>query len=249
MIGYIYRFQNKVNGKCYIGQTDNLERRYKRHLADSVDKQGKFYNAIRKYGWDNFEFSILFVSLSLEDLNDLEVELIDEYDSFNCGYNATVGGKGMRGFRHTETTLNKMRYHKLTNNPQKGNPLTPEHKLKISKAMSGDKNHFYGKTHSIESRSKISVGNKGKFVSDGTRAKNSAASSGQNNPMFGKIRLDTSKNNVKTKGFRVQYYGAVFDSIRDMSYKTGLDRGRINKMIDDGVIQKLDRIHTKSVTS
>lgn len=239
MLGYIYRFQNKVNGKCYIGQTDNIERRYKRHLADYTTKNNKFYAAMRKYGIGSFEFSVIFVAFYVEDLNDLEVLFIAEHDSYNSGYNSTVGGGGMRGFRHSDATISKMKYLKLMNNPQKGKPLTDEHRMKISLALSGDKNHFYGKTHSESSRHKMSLVNKGRFVSIETRLKKSAASSGENNPMFGRVRLDTSENNVRLKGFKVEYLGEVFDSIRAMSTKTGLDRGRIKKMMLEGTVNRL----------
>ena len=67
MIHYIYCYTNRENNKQYIGQTNNIERRKKQHLQDSIHcHQGHetsynspFHSAIRKYGIDNFNFEIL----------------------------------------------------------------------------------------------------------------------------------------------------------------------------------------------
>ena len=56
----IYMHTNKINGKKYIGQTfQNIEYRWRQ---DGSGYKGQpFYNAIEKYGWDNFEHKILKV--------------------------------------------------------------------------------------------------------------------------------------------------------------------------------------------
>lgn len=88
----IYVHVNKINNKIYIGQT-------KQKLNERFGLNGrgykgcrKFYNAIKKYGWDNFEHILLFDNLSLELANIIEAELIKKYDSINNGYNLTTGG-------------------------------------------------------------------------------------------------------------------------------------------------------------
>ena len=63
MIG-IYKYQNKINGKCYIRQSINLEERKYAHKSSAFKENAKDYNsqfhqAIRKYGLDNFEFYVL----------------------------------------------------------------------------------------------------------------------------------------------------------------------------------------------
>lgn len=89
MIG-IYKITNKKNGKVYIGQSANIERRFKEHCHQnksriSVDK------AIFEEGIENFSFEVIEVC-SIEELNDKETFWIIKYDAVNSGYNKTYGG-------------------------------------------------------------------------------------------------------------------------------------------------------------
>lgn len=67
----IYCHTNKINGKKYIGQTrQELNRRFRD--GEGYKECPKFYNAIKKYGWDNFEHEVLFEHLTLEEANQKE---------------------------------------------------------------------------------------------------------------------------------------------------------------------------------
>lgn len=90
----IYKFTNKINGKVYIGQSVNIERRYYDHLKRD-DSKNYFHRAIKKYGKDNFLFEIL-EEYSEENLNDREKYYIAKYNNNNrkLGYNSTSGGDG-----------------------------------------------------------------------------------------------------------------------------------------------------------
>jgi len=68
----IYLHKNKINGKCYVGQTsvDPLERW--RTDGYGYHNQQYFYRAIKKYGWDNFEHIILETDLTIENVNERE---------------------------------------------------------------------------------------------------------------------------------------------------------------------------------
>lgn len=95
MIG-IYMFENKVNNKKYIGQSRSIETRKRAHYNCSLNTsyngyETKFYRALRKYGYNNFEFSILELC-STEELNDRERHFIEFYNSFKNGYNSSIGG-------------------------------------------------------------------------------------------------------------------------------------------------------------
>lgn len=119
---YIYCYTNKTNGKCYIGKTNNISRRKSRHRRNAfIDKNTlPFYNALRKYGEDNFEFSILD-KFHLEDIIlDLEIFYIFTYKSSNrnYGYNITSGGEGSSGTNHNE---NQKKSNKLKAGESNGN--------------------------------------------------------------------------------------------------------------------------------
>lgn len=100
MIG-IYKYQNKINHKIYIGQSIDLEQRRYAHKSSAFNKNAKDYNsqfhqAIRKYGLENFSYEVI-VEISKEEyskqiLDDLEKYFIKYYDSYKNGYNATEGG-------------------------------------------------------------------------------------------------------------------------------------------------------------
>ena len=102
MKGYIYKFQNKINNKVYIGQTRrNYKIRYNEHIR-SASKQldtCPIHLAIQKYGIQHFEFSILDTidEITKEELvnklNNLEIKYISEYSSLvPNGYNVEKGG-------------------------------------------------------------------------------------------------------------------------------------------------------------
>lgn len=87
----VYVHKNKVNGKCYVGITSNSpEVRWQN--GNGYKTQPKFYNAIKKYGWDGFYHQIMATRLTEEKAKQMEQRLIKYYDSFNNGYNATLGG-------------------------------------------------------------------------------------------------------------------------------------------------------------
>ena len=87
----VYMHKNLVNGKVYIGQTCNLSERW-RGSGKNYFNSIKFFNAIKKYGWDNFSHEVLYNNLNQEAADILEKELIEKYDSIRSGYNLKEGG-------------------------------------------------------------------------------------------------------------------------------------------------------------
>lgn len=84
----IYMHKNKINGKVYIGQTcQNPIKRWDN--GNGYKTSRKFYNAIQKYGWENFEHIILYTELSQDQADQLEEQLIHKYQAQNdeFGYN------------------------------------------------------------------------------------------------------------------------------------------------------------------
>ena len=105
-INYIYCYTNKQNGKKYVGQTNNIKRRYRQHKEDSFTNYNDArYNqaihcAIRKYGLDNFDFEILEVleNKTSEEVNETETYWIREKSSLAPnGYNLKAIGEANRG--------------------------------------------------------------------------------------------------------------------------------------------------------
>lgn len=88
----VYAHINKINNKKYIGQTRyTLEDRARKNGYGYHD-QPKFWHAIQKYGWDNFEHKILYSNLSQEEANIIEIQLIKDLDTIKNGYNVSPGG-------------------------------------------------------------------------------------------------------------------------------------------------------------
>lgn len=150
----IYKSVNTINGKVYIGFDSNWPNRLNVHKSASKKQDSKFYRAIRKYGWDNFEWSVLYQSTDRQHtLKEMENHFICEYDSFADGYNSTLGGDGCFGRKRSiEERIKQSNSTKGIPRPQtpehiknranslrgrKKGPLPEETKLKISKSSKG----------------------------------------------------------------------------------------------------------------
>lgn len=92
---YIYKITNKINGKIYVGMTyRTVQERWKEHLNDCKRRRNEnrpLYNAINKYGAENF---VIEVIEETEKPEEREKYWIEELGSFKYGYNATLGGDG-----------------------------------------------------------------------------------------------------------------------------------------------------------
>lgn len=107
----VYKHTNKINGKLYIGITSvDVKSRWKN--GNGYNRQSYFYNAIQKYGWENFDHEILFDNLSKNDACIKEAEMIAYYKSNEkeFGYNIASGGfSGNRGLQRTDEQKNVFR--------------------------------------------------------------------------------------------------------------------------------------------
>lgn len=96
MICGIYRITNKINGKKYIGQSVNIEKRWTNEIASAFNENSTSFDyplsrAFRKYGIQNFSFEVVQECL-LSELNNAEMNWIQKENSFMDGYNQTLGG-------------------------------------------------------------------------------------------------------------------------------------------------------------
>ncbi len=108
----IYKFTCRVNGKSYIGQSANVVSRYRSHFNNHdnenlKDYNTKFYRALRKYGFESFNFEILELIEDVSKLNEREAHWIKTFDSFKNGYNSNLGGEKVteRGSDHPGSKL------------------------------------------------------------------------------------------------------------------------------------------------
>lgn len=105
----IYAIINKKNRKMYIGQTkSSFSKRWTDHktmLKKKVHHNARLQNAWNKYGELSFEFKKVHICDEMDILNDLERYYIKKYDTFNNGYNMTLGGDYLNGEMTEETRL------------------------------------------------------------------------------------------------------------------------------------------------
>lgn len=108
MIG-IYKITNNINGKVYVGQSNDIHRRWNQHSSEYEQNRWSdkpLYKAFSKYGLQNFTFSIL-EECSLEDLDKREEYWIKKLNSLvhHNGYNIRSGGEGNSGENHPRHRL------------------------------------------------------------------------------------------------------------------------------------------------
>lgn len=125
---YIVYKHTAPNGKIYIGQTGQKNPKRRWQNGEGYKPNSHFYNAIKKYGWDNFEHVIVADGLTKEEADWLEKFLIDYYETTDRtkGYNNTSGGDG--SFEMTDEAKQKMSEAKL------GIKLSDEHRKHLSEA-------------------------------------------------------------------------------------------------------------------
>lgn len=168
--GIIYKITNKINGKCYIGQTivgfnkrylcsgKGIQRVYGYHKK--YKKYGKAYNdylfkSIEKYGEDAFEVIEIFdIAFSKEELDIKEKTYIK---LFNCnvknkGYNFTDGGGNGRPNKELRKRLSEK---------AKGRKATDETKRKLSEIHKGQVPWNIGKSWSDEHKEYLRTINSG----------------------------------------------------------------------------------------
>lgn len=152
---YIYKTTNKINNKSYIGLSTRASDKSEQYLGSGV----YFNNAIKKYGKENFIKEIIHDNISdVEELKNLEVFYIDKFDTFNNGYNLTLGGDGCFGFKFSEKQKieNKERVLEYYRTPE-GRKTRESISSAIKEYYKNRDNPFKGKTHSKEVCEKISA--------------------------------------------------------------------------------------------
>ena len=104
---FVYRWTNKINGKEYLGSTSNGKKRLKFYFDKGSIQRVKtpIYMALLKYGYENFTFEIIEYCEPKVAVG-LEQKYLDKYDFY---YNINAQANSNLGYKHTETTLAKMK--------------------------------------------------------------------------------------------------------------------------------------------
>ena len=167
----VYLITNNVNGKRYVGITcRGYKERYKEHLSQALgtdlDTRSVHYG-IKKYGAENFSLICLEKGIPDELAEEREryyIELYHTYYEFGIGYNLTLGGGGVVGYKHSQESKDKI------SKSLKGHVFPEERNKKIQQAM-------LGREYKQEWKDKLSEIRKGRFT-------------GEDNPFYGKHHTD-----------------------------------------------------------
>ena len=212
----IYMARNTINGKSYIGFDSKWpKRKYEHHYNSTTTTSNQvFYNAIRKHGWDNFEWSVLYQSQDADHtLSVMENYFIMQYNSYihfenSTGYNMTLGGEGTIGYKHTMETRNN-----------------------ISKSLIGKTKGKSKPAKSIASRRKISISKKGNIPwNKGKTGLQTAWNKGKTG-VYSTAQLETMSRNATGRSTGKQWFtdGVSEYFIHPDNNINDLPRGRLSK--------------------
>ena len=151
------------SGKIYIGITCQDANRRWRGDGSGYRANPHFLNAIKKYGWDNFEHSILFENLTKEQACRIEKVLIQIYESYKMskGYNRSLGGEHGNLSEEAKQHISEVMCEKWKD-AEYAKHMSEAHKGKICSQ---------GWTHTDEAKDKLSAISKKRWASEEYRKK------------------------------------------------------------------------------
>ena len=201
----VYQHKNKINSKIYIGITSRTPEERWGHNGNNYKTSPYFYNAIQKYGWNNFEHNILYTNLTKEQACQKEQELIQYFHSMdrNFGYNSTSGGEMF--------------------------VMNPETKSKISNKLKGNTNGL-GHPCSEEKKQKISQAQKGREFTEEHKQKLSKAAKQRHVPCSEQKRKTLSQNYPYKKPVYCLELDIVFESVQECSRALDIPATNISKL-------------------
>ena len=199
------------SGKIYIGQSIDIERRWEEHRkAAKIKKQSKISNSLGKYGAENHQFDIIEYCLP-EDLNCSERFWQDQFDVL-----------GVKGLNSLLIECNSMR-----------RVVSEETKRTLSIINTG-------KTHTEDTRKKISKICKGIPKSEKEKRQTSERMKGKNNHSFGKIFSEEHRNKMANSAKNKKrphvlvldiQTGIFFYTIREASKAYGIHPSTLSRLL------------------
>jgi group I intron endonuclease len=160
----IYKIINKLDGKYYVGSTKDFNKRWRTHkykLIRGIHKNQKLQNAWNKYGESNFEMIIckyiepdrtLLLMTEQQYLNEASVE---KDICYNLIFDATGGTLEQNSIEKIRQKANGRKASFTARKKMSEKRHTEESKKHLREINLGEKNHFYGKTHTAETKNKI----------------------------------------------------------------------------------------------
>jgi len=177
----IYQILNLVTNKRYIGQAENIQARIHEHKRKR--NKGYLYRSINKYGWDNFEISVLERVDDISKLDEREQFWLDHFKSYMplSGYNICKIAGTTRGRKRPKKELLGI--------------------IKYRKSCIKEKNHFFGKKHNDKTKRKISKARKRIGTPWGRKVYEARVRNGTTNPLKSVLQYDliTEKHIKKWK--------------------------------------------------
>lgn len=209
----IYKFQNLIDGKIYIGKTARtLSERLKEHLKKSIPCY--IDRAINKYGIENFDFDIIADADTEKELNKLEKFFIKFFGcKFPDGYNLTDGGEGILGYKAPSALSQRL------SEQHKGRPVTQKQRQAISKKLKE-------REFTAEHKANISAAKLGHSVDNDTREKLRNANLEKKHSAA--TRLKMSNSNKNKRAVICQETGKIFESIRAAAKWCGVYNNKIS---------------------
>jgi group I intron endonuclease len=220
----IYKILNIINTKIYIGSSENIPKRWKRHLKGL--KENNHYNnylqrAFNMYKEENFKFEVI-ETCPIENLIEREQCWMDYFQSYNpkYGYNLSPTAGSQLGYKFNPEDLYWKGKHLTEEHKRKvsegnkgkklseehinilikahtGKPLSKEHKQKLSEANKGQIPWIKGRKQTEEHRRKISESNKGQKRSEEARHNMSIAHMGKVSRPKGFKHSEEAKQNMR----------------------------------------------------
>ena len=132
---FIYKISFPNNPKVYIGQTNNPKVRWNAHKRSAKQNSKQYvHSAMRKYGSENAIFEVIATCLECADT--CEIQIIKQYDSFNNGYNMTLGGTAFPCGKDNYSSIKSAKPHYNC-----GRSPNKETRIQISKSLHGNIPH------------------------------------------------------------------------------------------------------------
>jgi group I intron endonuclease len=177
----------------YVGQSKDIDKRWISYKNMTCKTQPVLFRSFEKHGVERHTFTVL-EECSGALLNERERYWQDYYQVLDGGLNCLL-----------TSTLDKPKVYSLEvcnkiSESNKGKEITIEHREKLRIAFLGEKNHFYGKTHTEETRAKISKAHKGrKITGEALENIRKSKKKGKDNPLFGIPRTEELKQKIREK--------------------------------------------------